>query len=60
MIARSLPLAFCLLWLAYQSQFSASVFTQTVATGLTSIAQGIESALEAETPAFRRVASVNK
>jgi hypothetical protein len=58
MIIRSLPLAVCLAWFAYESHFSASFFTRTVASGLSSITQGMEDALGADHPAYTSVASV--
>jgi hypothetical protein len=58
MIARALPLAVCLLWMAYQSQFSSAFFLETVHAGLADIQAGLDALLEvdmvpARTPAWR-------
>lgn len=57
MLVRSIPLAICLAWLAYESQFSISYFQQTVTASLISIEQGIEQAIGADVPVQTRVAS---
>jgi hypothetical protein len=51
MLVRSVPLALCLLWLAYESHFSPSFFVATLETGAVSIASGMEDVLIADQPA---------
>lgn len=51
MLVRSVPLALCLLWLAYESHFSPSFFISTVETGVVSIVSGMEDVLLADQPA---------
>lgn len=58
MIVRSIPLAVCLAWLAYESHFSISFFQQTVTASVISITRGAEEALGVDGPAYPQVASV--
>ncbi len=60
MLARSIPLALCLAFIAYESRFSASVFTQTVEAGFASIRQGIEETVGVRGTPGRRIASVKE
>jgi hypothetical protein len=45
MIVRAVPLALCLLWLAYESRFSPSFFVATVGTSLSLMAEGVDDLL---------------
>ena len=45
MIPRTLLLALCLFWMAYQSQFSPVFFMQMVKASLADIESGIDAAL---------------
>ena len=57
MLVRSIPLAICLMWLAYESHLSVSFFQETVTASLTSIAQGVEEALGGDLPSYPQLAS---
>lgn len=51
MIFRTVPFALCLLWLAYESHFSASFFVSTLETSVASIAGGLDEVMGAHQPA---------
>jgi hypothetical protein len=57
MLVRSIPLAICMAWLAYESHFSVSFFQETVTTSLISISDGIEEALGGDLRSHPQVAS---
>ena len=48
MFVRTIPLAVCLLWLAYESHFSVNFFVTTLETGVASIAAGLDSTSTAD------------
>lgn len=51
MFVRSVPLALCLLWFAYESHFSPSFFVSTLEASAGSIIGGMEDILLADNPA---------
>jgi hypothetical protein len=59
MIVRALPLAACLLWLAYESHFSPSFFVSTLETSLASLAGGLDGVVAGEISPPIRTAQVD-
>jgi hypothetical protein len=57
MLVRSIPLAICLTWLAYESHFSVSFFEETVTASLASIEQGVVEALGGNVSSYPQLAS---